>query len=108
MNSLLKGSREQVGVRGVGRALRPLGGRLLHGDPCRETGDSPETCHGTEEQRREGPQPLPRLHSAQIDIAAQDLCRRAGRTTHRIEDAHVWSMMELDGKINFAKQAVLR
>ena len=59
MNPLLKGSREQVSVRGVGRALRPPGGRLLHGDPRRETGDPPETRHGTQEQRREGPQPLP-------------------------------------------------
>ena len=98
MNCLLKGSREQVGVRGVGRALRPLGGRLLHGDPCRETGDSPETRHGAEEQRREGPQPLLGLHSAEINIAAQDLRRRAGGATDRIQDPHLWSMINVDIK----------
>ena len=179
MNPLLKGGSEQVSVRGVGRALRPPGGRLLHGDPRRETGDPPETRHGTQEQRREGPQPLPGtcstvpslisicvsvlqfsatvessekctilsqftfkasilrcskwasnreckcssfepqfefhfsnknadtqikiqnmtvehllgVHSDEVDIAAQDFRRRAGRAPDRVEEPPVWSMI---------------
>ena len=42
------GGREQVGVGGVGRALRSPGGRLLHRHPRTETGDSAETRYGAQ------------------------------------------------------------